>query len=66
MRSFQVIQRRRELIQCRRGLIHRKESIRHSDWSMIKETHKQPIKCEPWMSQQNLKICERNNGRRFK
>ena len=30
---------------------------------MIKETHRQPIKCKPWMLQQNLKICKRNNGR---
>ena len=32
--------------------------MRHSNWSIIKETHRQPIKCEPWMSQQNLKILK--------
>ena len=60
------VQKRVNSVQKRVNSVQRKKQIRHSDRSIIKETHRQPIKCEPWMSQQNLKICERNNGQRFR
>ena len=50
------VQKRVNSMQTRVNSMQRKKQIRHSDWSIIKETHRQPIKCEPWMSQQNLKI----------
>ena len=56
------VQKRVNSVQKRVNSVQRKKQIRHSDWSIIKETHRKPIKCEPWMSHQNLKIFERNNG----
>ena len=44
-------------VQKRVNSVQRKKQIRHSDRSIIKETHRQPIKCEPWMSQQIWKFA---------
>ena len=52
------VQKRVNSVQKRVNSVQRKKQIRHSDWSIIKETHKQPIKYEPWMLQHNLKNLE--------
>ena len=54
--SGNSVQKRVNSLQKRVNSVQRKKQIRHSDWSIIKETHREPIKYEPWMSQQNLKI----------
>ena len=55
-------------MQERVNSVQRKKQTRHSDWSIIKETQTQLMKCEPCMSQHlaTLKNFGRNKGRRFK
>ena len=48
-------------VQKRVNSVQRKKQIRHSNWSIIKETHKQPIKYEPSMLQQNWRELPRKS-----
>ena len=50
------VQKRVNSVQKRVNSVQREKQTIHSDWSIIKETHREPIKYEPLMSQQNLKI----------
>ena len=54
--SGNSVQKRVNSVQKRVNSVQRKKQTIHSDWSIIKETHREPIKYEPWMSQQNLKM----------